>query len=74
MNWPRMKILVCLLPTTYHFHVLYRSFSNKFSMSWRWICSSKAAGGLPPLEPLPPPLKQNLDPLPAPARSLPALA
>ena len=69
LNWPRMKILICLLLTRCHFHGLNRSFSNHFSMCWVLDMFWLVGGTLPPWTwsltpldlrpPLPPSLKQR---------------
>ena len=61
LDWPRMKVLICLLLTTWHFHVLNRSFFNNFSMFWVLDMFRNGVGGW----------GSTLDPLPLPCTPCP---
>ena len=62
------QILICWLLPTRHFHVLNRSFSNKFSMCWVLDTFQQLGGeGAPPWTPSPFPL----DPLPPSSQAKP---
>ena len=55
--WPRRKILICLLLTRCHFHVLNRSFSRPNNLLMCWTLHMFRQGGLPPpLDPVHPSL------------------
>ena len=53
LNWPRMKILICLLLTRCHFVVLKRSFCNNFSMCWVLDMFWQGVGGTLDPPPIP---------------------